>query len=98
MSVVVRLPDGGIKLYCKGADTRVFQVLASDNDQHLLEVREKRRGERRNRERVRREERHSRGRQRRQRSEERKREEREYMPSSTHRPLTCCSVLFSSDR
>ncbi len=38
MSVVVRLPDGGIKLYCKGADSRVFQVLASDNDQHLLEV------------------------------------------------------------
>jgi magnesium-transporting ATPase (P-type) len=38
MSVIVRLPDGGIKCYCKGADSRVFAVLAQDNDPQLLSV------------------------------------------------------------
>lgn len=31
MSSVIRGPDGRIKLYCKGADTVIFERLASDN-------------------------------------------------------------------
>lgn len=30
MSAVVRTPEGKIKLYCKGADTVIFERLASE--------------------------------------------------------------------
>jgi phospholipid-translocating ATPase len=35
MSVVVRAPDGRIVLYCKGADTVIYQRLAADHDPAL---------------------------------------------------------------
>jgi phospholipid-translocating ATPase len=35
MSVVVRCPDGKIVLYCKGADSIIYQRLAKDHDEKL---------------------------------------------------------------
>jgi phospholipid-translocating ATPase len=37
MSVVVRCPDGKIILYCKGADSVIYERLAPDHDQALKE-------------------------------------------------------------
>lgn len=37
MSVIVRCPDGRIILYCKGADTVIYERLAKDHDEFLKE-------------------------------------------------------------
>lgn len=37
MSVVVRTPDGRIVLYCKGADSVIFERLVTGNDSELKE-------------------------------------------------------------
>lgn len=37
MSVIVRAPDGRIILYCKGADTVIYERLAKDHDERLKE-------------------------------------------------------------
>ena len=37
MSVIVRCPDGAIKLLCKGSDVKMLQRLAPDTSQHLLQ-------------------------------------------------------------
>lgn len=36
MSVIVRCPDGTIKIFCKGADAMMLQRLSSDTDADLL--------------------------------------------------------------
>lgn len=37
MSVIVRAPDGTIRLYCKGSDAKVLKKIRSDTPAELLD-------------------------------------------------------------
>lgn len=41
MSVIARCPDGTIRLFCKGADTKVLAILGNTTSPVLLEATEK---------------------------------------------------------
>lgn len=38
MSVIARCPDGTIRLFCKGADTKVLSIVTPDTPQELREA------------------------------------------------------------
>lgn len=38
MSVIARCPDGTIRLFCKGADTKVLSIVSSSTPKQLLDA------------------------------------------------------------
>lgn len=41
MSVIARCPDGTIRLFCKGADTKVLSIINKDTSEELLKETDK---------------------------------------------------------